>query len=282
VATAVRRGGVPLGHTRAILLGLTSIDLLGFGFGLNPAIPREEDRPEGPVIARLRRVAPPPARILAVGAELPPNLLMRYGLADARNYDSVELERSLRWFEPLFEPEAPQAARTSRRRITWSGVLRAGDRLRAAGVAAVIGAAPPPTGSFARVERVGGVWIAWLPTPERPYRVAAYEPGAIRIEPRPGAGGRVVVPEVFDPGWRAEVDGRAVPVGVDRGTFLAVSLGPGARRLSLRYDPPEVRLAGAVSLTALAAIAAALGPPPVLKNRRRAWTTPGLGLESRP
>ena len=35
------------------------------------------------------------------GAELPPNVLMRYGLRDARNYDSVETRRNLDWLRPL-------------------------------------------------------------------------------------------------------------------------------------------------------------------------------------
>ena len=39
------------------------------------------------MIAALRAEAGPFARFVAVGAELPPNTLMRYGLADVRNYD---------------------------------------------------------------------------------------------------------------------------------------------------------------------------------------------------
>ena len=49
---------------------------------------------------------------------------MRYGLADARNYDSIESSRSLDWFEPLYEPEPGRASRSSRRTIRWEGVVR--------------------------------------------------------------------------------------------------------------------------------------------------------------
>ncbi len=56
------------------------------------------------MIARLRQGLPPDGRALGLGEELPPNVLMRFGLSDVRNYDSVELASSLAWFEPLYEP----------------------------------------------------------------------------------------------------------------------------------------------------------------------------------
>ena len=99
-------------------------------------------------------------RILGLGAELPPNSLMRYGLMDIRNYDSVELARSLAWFSPLYGPGP--GARSSRRTATWAGVIRARDRLEAAGVVAVVGPTPPPPGAFSRADRVGEVWVARL------------------------------------------------------------------------------------------------------------------------
>ena len=112
-------------------------ELAGFGIELNPAIDAATDRLEPPVIARLRLGLKPGERALGIGEELPPNVLMRYGLSDPRNYDSVELARSLRWFETLYEPG--EAAQTSRRQISWEGVLRARQRLREASVAAVVG-----------------------------------------------------------------------------------------------------------------------------------------------
>ncbi len=160
LAESWRRGRIAGRVVRPVLMGLTMLDLFGFGFGLNPAIEPRDDHPESPVIASLRREVGPDGRVLGIGEELPPNTLMRHGLSDVRNYDSIELSRSLAWFASLYEP-GPEP-RSSRRAITWSGVLRARGRLRAASVAAVVAATPPPPGAFARVDRVGAAWVARL------------------------------------------------------------------------------------------------------------------------
>ena len=64
-AVAARPGGRGRWSGR-LLLGLTLLDLFGFGFGLNPAIAAADDRPEAPVIAYLRRevgrIGPDPRR----------------------------------------------------------------------------------------------------------------------------------------------------------------------------------------------------------------------------
>ena len=247
------------------LLGLTVIDLFGFGFGLNPAIAVADDRPEGPVIAYLRREVGPRGRILALGEELPPNTLMRYGLADIRNYDSIELSRSLDWFAPLYESGPGVRARTSRRAITWDGVLRARDRLREASVRAVVAPTAPPPGAFARVDRVGGVWIARLDgeplvssTGPHALLSTVRDHDAIKISCNFAIDDRVVVRETLDVPWRAELDGVAVAIPAHLGTFLSVPVGAGRHLLVLRYDPPEVWLALAASLSALAAAVFAL------------------------
>ncbi|HWE37119.1 MAG TPA: hypothetical protein VG406_11180 [Isosphaeraceae bacterium] len=245
LAVAWRRGKVGGGPARAAFLGLTMADLVGFGIGLNPAVPREDDRPGSPVIAALRRGAGPPDRAVAVGAELPPNMLMRYGLADVRNYDSIELRTTLDFFAPLFEPEAGRPSRSSRRAVSWRGVVRALDRLRAARVAAVVAAGPPPAGVFGYVERVGGAWIAWLPND--PARNVQSDHGRIVVDVPTGHRGPLALAEAFDPGWRAEADGEAAAVAPWGGMFLAVEVPVGARRVVLRYDPPEVRVALAFS-----------------------------------
>ncbi len=142
------------------MFGLVLIDLAGLGFGVNGAIAAEEQRShEPPVIARLRQQMKPGGRAVGLGEEIPPNVLMRFGLRDIRNYDSIELERSLRWFTPLYDRTGPI---TSRSEITWERVVANLELLRESGVDAVVAASPPPEHSFARTERVGRVWVAWL------------------------------------------------------------------------------------------------------------------------
>ena len=235
------------------LITLVLVDLLAFGYDLNPAIPPADDRPDSEVIAYLRREVPPPLRVLAVGAELPPNILMRYGLADVRNYDSIELSRSLAWFDSLYdaEPDRP-GTRTSRRTIRWANVERSIERLQLAGVGAIVGASPPPEGVFRRVDRVGRVWIARLDS--RAPQTMREGAGQIRVDLRGDRGQVGWVAETFDPGWKAEVDGRPIATYPHLGVFLAARVPAGSSRLVFRYDPPEVRIAAWLSLLSLGLI----------------------------
>ena len=144
---------------RPAVLCLVLAEVTAFGFGLNPAIAAGVQSFEPAVIARLRQESRPGGRALGLGEELPPNVLSRFGLGDVRNYDSVELERSVRCFAPLYEY---RGSITSRNEITWDRVVANRELLQESGVYAVVAASPPPEGSFARIERVGRVWVAWL------------------------------------------------------------------------------------------------------------------------
>ena len=238
---------------RASVFAIVIVDLFAFGFDLNPAIAREEDRPVSAVIAYLRREVAPPARILAIGAELPPNLLMRYGLADVRNYDSVEMSRSLAWFEDLYEPDPDRPIHTSRREITWMRASRGLERLQYAGVTAIVAASAPPEGAFARVDRVGSVWVARLESPKKNRQFRPF-PGEIRIDVEDDRGEVSCTGETFDLGWKAEVDGRPVRIQAHLGAFLSANAPRGSSRLVFRYDPWDVRVAIGISLGGLAMI----------------------------
>lgn len=245
-----RRGWIGPNATRGILLAVVLTDLVGFGLGLNPATAREDDRPVPELIAYLRREVPPPARFLALGSVLPPNLGLRYGLADVRNYDSVETSRNLAYFADLYEPGG---ARTSRRDVTWEGVGRSLARLRAARVEAIVGTTEPPHRWFDRVDRVGALWVGRLAP--RPSPAIRRSPGRIEVTLPAAWAGPLVIAETFDPGWRATVDGAPAPVRAHEGAFLAVRTPPGAAKLVLDYDPPEVRAGLVVSLVSAMVVA---------------------------
>jgi hypothetical protein len=84
------------------------------------------------------------------------------------------------------------------------------------------------------------------------------DPGRMEVQ-LDGAAGRVVVHRQTAPGWRAEVDGRSVPVTTHDGFFLAVDVPAGADQLVLEYRPRWVVPAlavGTVGVIALAAVSA--------------------------
>jgi hypothetical protein len=64
--------------------------------------------------------------------------------------------------------------------------------------------------------------------------------------------------DAFYPGWKAELDGKPVPVYRANLAFRAVRIPPGEHLLLYRYEPLSVRLGIVVSLVSLAAVAALL------------------------
>lgn len=239
------------------VVALSLAEMFAFGMELNPAIDRDRHRPEPLVIARLRGWLGPGMRAIGVGEELPPNVLMRYGLADARNYDSVELESAVAWLDPVFEPSS--ASRSSRRDVTWASAAGALDRLRDSCVGAVVGSTPPPSGTFDRVERVGRAWIAWIdPAPWASVDSKTAEigwrrrPGSAIVRVRLDAPDRLVIRETFAPGWVARLDGRPARIDPGPAPFGSLKLEPGEHTIEWSYQPHDVRIGLAIS--ALAAL----------------------------
>jgi hypothetical protein len=246
-----------------VVLGLTLAELVLFGYGLNPAIPSERHNFEPPVVRRLRERLGTQGRALGRGEELPPNVLMRFGLGDPRNYDSIELARSLNWFAPLYQPG--DEAQTSRREVTWEGVRRARGRLEAAGVGAVVGATPPPTGWFEEVERAGEVWIVWIDG--RPWASAGSsattlefrrEPGRASIRVVAAAGDEVVIRETWDPGWRARLDGKPVIPAAHADAFISVRIPAGDHVVMLEYQDSNTMISAFLSIFGALALILAL------------------------
>ncbi len=253
LAVVVRNAQEAPRWVRPTLLALTIADLAFFGYGLNPAIAASIHRFEPSVVRRLRQELRPETRALGLGEELPPNTLMRFGLADARNYDSIELARSLTWLAPLYEPS--ESALTSRSAAEWRGVVRARDRLSESAVGAIVASTPPPTGEFRRTERVGRAWIAWLDA--KPWADSAAPEARVEFVKDDGAAvitidspmrGEVVVRETWDPGWHASLDGKPAILRRKWAVFFSLDVGKGFHTVTLTYNPKEVRAGLAVSI----------------------------------
>ena len=197
------------------------------------------------MIVRLRQGLRPGQRAIGIGEELPPNVLMRFGLADARNYDSVELGRSLKWLEPLYEPAGE--ARTSRRRITWEGVLRARDRLREACVAAVVGPDRPPpelaprssgaarSGSPGSTRRTGS-----RPASKATVLTSRRSPNRITIDVRVELRRPRRDPRDLGPGMDGPVDGRTTRPDCAPGHVPGGRHRSGKHIIELTYHPIDV------------------------------------------
>lgn len=67
--------------------------------------------------------------------------------------------------------------------------------------------------------------------------VTSYQPESITITADAASNGMLVVSEVYDPDWKAYVDGRRVAVQPVDSTFRGVPLGPGSHTVELRYEP---------------------------------------------
>ena len=97
-------------------------------------------------------------------------------------------------------------------------------------------------------------------------------------------GRRLIVRQTFDPGWRAEIDGRPCRVDAHLGAFLAVTVPRGRHRVEFLYDPIEVRIGFIVSsIAALGGVFALTDFGPFRFTRivlRRLGRTQAIGLES--
>jgi uncharacterized membrane protein YfhO len=74
------------------------------------------------------------------------------------------------------------------------------------------------------------------------------------IEVRASERAWVVIPTNWDPGWRALVNGREVPVIRANYVFQAVPVPSGFSKIRLTYRPAGFRLGGIVSLGAIAVL----------------------------
>ena len=109
-------------------------------------------------------------------------------------------------------------------------------------------------------------------------QVTSYEPDALTVETNAAAPGFLVVSEVYEPGWRAYVDGKEVGILPTQHALRGVPLSTGKHTVEMRYDPWSLRLGLIVSgIAAMAMLASFLAivwshlpAPPFAASHRRA------------
>jgi hypothetical protein len=87
-------------------------------------------------------------------------------------------------------------------------------------------------------------------------RIERYEDERVILRARSSSDGLLVLSDVHYPGWKAEVDGREVPVERVDYLFRGVRIGPGTHIIELRYEPLSWRIGWAVSALGLIGLVA--------------------------
>lgn len=101
-------------------------------------------------------------------------------------------------------------------------------------------------------------------------RVTADDGDLLRATTRTDAAGLLVLSEVYDPGWRAYVDGRSAPLYAADGFLRAVAVPAGEHVVELRYEPVSLRVGIWVSAGAIAIVATVWIWYGLVVRRRRA------------
>lgn len=243
----------------------------------NPALSAASLYPETGAVRFLRHRGGALDRIAATDAVLHPNAAMVYRLFDVRGDTPVKLHDYQKIYASFAAPDPVFYQPIRRWESPWL------DRLGVRWVMTAPGASPPAIerkegranapwrlaydGDDARVwRRPGGApLVRWQGPPRsggqgetavRSLDVLDRSPGhwTVRWEtPEPAT---VVVAETWDPGWRARVDGRPVPVEAVRGVLLGVAVGDGSPsgHLELSYRPDGMVLGVALSLLGLVSL----------------------------
>lgn len=90
-------------------------------------------------------------------------------------------------------------------------------------------------------------------------RIVRYEPDRVELSVDTDAPGFAVLSDVYDPGWKATVDGRETPIHRVDYLLRGVAVEPGEHRIVMTYEPWSWRVGWIVSLlAALGLLAAAM------------------------
>jgi len=94
------------------------------------------------------------------------------------------------------------------------------------------------------------------PVQDATVEITRYTPNAVQLRAQLESPGLLVLADNSDPGWKAEVNGRAVSIEKVLGTFRAVRLEPGISEVRMDYRPDPLRRGAWISGASLLALIA--------------------------
>jgi hypothetical protein len=286
--------GMLLRGRRSLVAGLvlvTVADLFTFAARWQPTA-----RPEHvlPPVAMARRLGH--ARITGPPAVLRPDLAVAYGIYDTRAYDPMAVGRYVTLVEALHgatpgsrpwlvlgpQERLPALERLTSAAYTWRrgddgvpALERISGSLPRAYIAARV---RPSTSRQALIALAAGLdpsETTLTEGPSRPPQHVSRGPATI-IADRPnhvmvrGTGpGLLVLTDVYYPGWRATVNGRAAGILPANYAFRGVEVSEGQSDVGFTYEPASYRIGLFLGLTSLAITLAIAGAALPL---RRPWS----------
>jgi hypothetical protein len=304
------------------LVAVAAFDLVSYQRGFHPATPIAWANPPEPPLIREMNARIGHDRMGGL-VEMQPNLANRFRVRDVRKYDSPVLERrydlwvalgGLGSDQMVLPPEATRAADVFSVRWLMSYALAAKEtrRWRPAGVGPIV------ENRFA----LPRAWMAyaWRPAKDEKDALrqvvgatervnfrepvlegaegapsgAADAPGTVQFLSDGERGvrlvvdakkpGRLVLNDTWYPGWKADVDGRSVPIEHANVAFRAVRVPAGHHTVTFGYQPASARVGAGLTLLAAAIIAALLfvSPSGTRGYRSRRRGSPATSAGDRP
>jgi hypothetical protein len=104
-------------------------------------------------------------------------------------------------------------------------------------------------------------------------RITAYGPNRVSVEVD-GAGGWLVLSDVWFPGWICRVDGSEVAVYRANHAFRAVPVPAGSKSVEFTFSPRSYRIGWWISASTLAVLVGGVGVGGLLRLRRREVVPP--------
>lgn len=269
-------GAIP--RTRGLAARLVPVlvvwDLVAAHAAVNPGLSFERLYPRTPAVEWLQGQE---GRVAAVGETLRPNAALVYGFWDIRGDDPLKSRRYDSVYGSFATPHPFYFRPVKDWRSPWL------DRLGVRWV--MTPPATPPPGDGPLVFSGSDAWIyerrrsyplvRWRGSAGDggPIEVVSREPGRWELAwSRARDGAVLVVAESWDPGWRARLDGRRIPVERVDEILMGVQVGGGPGRLVLAYRPPGILWGAALTLVGLLALVVPVAPDVLTRRRRRRGT----------